>query len=307
MTSGIHKQWKLARLKKELRSRLDHIEYGSASSEEKQLADYLCETGEWENASSNGWVPSIDLGLLGLLYQRQGAFAVLDGDEGGWQRLAQGTLYALRAAQFDIIRCDREFPQNQRKNCSFRTYGDLLPCLLSLGWVEEARRFAPWWINAVITGYCFDSRPPFRNRSRWFYLRLMADYLGMQGVDWPEYMGSAPQYDALLDGWREPPEILLQMLVDACDLHTHECFGRSDAEDKQQDFADDVIMGWPIEIHMILRLRNELGLANPEIDHPLMQTGLGQMPEPLPFVSDELLDALTAKVCEIYSELGERL
>ncbi|TVT55153.1 MAG: hypothetical protein FHK82_08995 [Sedimenticola thiotaurini] len=307
-SEDIHKQWKLARLKKELRARLDHPEYGSGEDSESQLQAYMSQSGRWVDAWKKGFVPSVDVGSLGFLYQRQGAFAVLDGDEAGWQRLALGTLYALRATQFYLVRQDRIFKETNRAHFGFEDACRLLAQLFALGWNKQAHRYGRWLITSSMAGYYFDSEDYYRNCANWFYLRLFADSVGASDVDWPPHSKTVPEYEVLLNHWRtDSIDSLLPHLTTACDRHTHECFSRSSDESKRLDFADDVIMGWPIEIHMILRLRSELGLANPEIDHQLMQTGLGRMPEPLPLVPDELLEALTAKACEIYPELGERL
>jgi hypothetical protein len=308
MLEGIHKQWKLARLKKELRCRLDHPDYGSDTSELAGLKAYLEETGDWRSWAPKGIPPSVDLDLLGLLYQRQGAFAVLDGDEAGWERLALGAAHVLRAAQFNLVFCDREYARTKNQVGNFSTSADVLAEMVSLGWMEEARDFGTWLISGVLKGYCSDSKPGYRRPARWFYLRLFADFAGLNEVVWPEHAVTVAEYQALLDHWRQPNgEVLLPQLLAVCDRHTHECFGRSNLPDKQQDFQRDTTHGWPIEIHLLMRLRAQLGLETPMPEHPLMQTGLGRLPEIRPMPTNELLDAVTNKVCAIYPELRSRL
>lgn len=62
-------------------------------------------------------------------------------------------------------------------------------------------------------------------------------------------------------------------------------YSRSDDPDRDVDFVDDTLMGWPLAVHMIYRLREDLGLPLPAtLDHPLMRTGLAaylpRWPEP---------------------------
>lgn len=308
MAEGIHKQWKLARLKKELRRRLDHVDYGSSKTQDRELADYLAEQGQWIGASDRGWIPSIYLDSLGLLYQRQGAFAVLDGDEGGWERLALGTAYVLRSQSFYLARQDRIFKETARGHFGFESACRTLAQAYALGWNRDAREFGIWLIAGTLEGYYFDAESDFRNCVNWFYLRLFADFAGLQDIAWPANAVTVPEYQALLDRWRQPEgEALLPLLLAACDRHTHECFNRSANPSKRLDFEDDVVHGWPIEIHLLMRLRAELGLATPMPEHPLMQTGLGRLPEVRPMPTDALLDALTDKVCTIYPELRPKL
>jgi hypothetical protein len=73
----------------------------------------------------------------------------------------------------------------------------------------------------------------------------------------------------LLQQWRKPDaEKLGGLLLAICDQHTHECFKRSNSITKQKDFGLDPFFGWPIEIHMLFRLQEDLGLENPELDPP---------------------------------------
>lgn len=48
----------------------------------------------------------------------------------------------------------------------------------------------------------------------------------------------------------------------------------------------------PLEILLICKLREELGLPNPKLDHPLMNTPLGQLPKEVPFAMDEVITAV---------------
>lgn len=305
---GIHKQWKLKRLVDELRKRTDHSEYGSPDAQVNSIHDYLEDQNKWKDAHAKGLVPDTRVELLGLLYQRQGALAVLEDDVDGWNKLALGTLYRLRAAQFNFVRCDREFARTQNQTGHLDAFAQTLAQLYSLRWLDQAHDFGRWLVDGTLAGYCYDAKPMFRNCAPWFFLNLYADRANLKVEHWPEHPFPAPEYDRLLACWRTTDEAeLAGALLAACDRHTHECFGRSTSESKQQDFSLDTVMGWPIEVHMIVRLREALGLPNPELDHPLMHIGLASPPPAIPIRSDELLDAVTEKVCRIYPELYDHL
>jgi hypothetical protein len=106
-----------------------------------------------------------------------------------------------------------------------------------------------------------------------FIMRLMADYLGepphvLQGESLTE-----PHYRALFDHWREPDAEVLA----ACDAHTY----------RNCEFGEFRLRHeWkrnPIEILLLFKLRALLGLPNPSLDHPLMNTPLGKLPPEIPF------------------------
>ena len=77
----------------------------------------------------------------------------------------------------------------------------------------------------------------------------------------------------------------------ACDLHTQIAMSGN--------FDSDIDTGWwfdPFEILLLLWLRRERNLANPVLDHPLMNTPLGKLPERAPLFAEPVLDSLTARL-----------
>ena len=147
----------------------------------------------------------------------------------------------------------------------------------------------------------------FRNCANWFFIKLFADWQSINTEFEPE-LYPAPLFDELLQRWREPDKNqLIELLLAICDQHTHECFERSNSITKHKDFSLDPFFGWPIEIHMLFRLREDIGLENPELDHPLMQTGLAPYLPKVPVVTDDLLDRVTEKVCREYPELRHKI
>ena len=75
---------------------------------------------------------------------------------------------------------------------------------------------------------------------------------------------------------------------------------------RRVDFGFDIYMGWPIEVHMVYRLRELLGLRNPhQLDHPLIQTPLADYLPPWPLPDDELLNRVTQRAMKQFPELVE--
>ena len=132
---------------------------------------------------------------------------------------------------------------------------------------------------------------PFQ--TQWFVLRLLADWQ-KDPFEFPPLTRTEPLFDALLANWRTPDVAQIQeLLLAACDRHTHQA--RHDTGKITPDLCHTC---WydPFEVLAVLYLRRVEGLANPELDHPLMRTPLAVLPEPVPFRGDALLDAVVAKM-----------
>lgn len=131
-----------------------------------------------------------------------------------------------------------------------------------------------------------------------FVVQICADFLGLPVPAMAPTRYASPAYDAVLAAWRsEDPAAVVEPLLAACDWHTHECmFSRSDRPSKQVDFIDDSYMGWPIDVLMVLRLRDAIGLANPPPPaRPLMQMPLGACGPPWPAPRDLLFQVVARR------------
>lgn len=120
-----------------------------------------------------------------------------------------------------------------------------------------------------------------------FMLRLFANWRGDVVHAWPAFASSEPIYEAILSLWREPDqEILKPWLLAACDRHTHQ--SRPDTETLFFDFSSFPRM--PLEILLLFRLRESLGLINPHLEHPLMEAPFDRLPVPQsPYIPDKLV------------------
>ncbi len=138
-----------------------------------------------------------------------------------------------------------------------------------------------------------------------FMLRLFADWRGDVTHAWPEFAYAEPVYEAILSSWRtEDPDVLVPLLLAACDRHTYQ--GHPDTEKEFYDFQSTPRT--PLEILLLFRLRELCGLKNPHLDHPLMASPFDRMPEPQPaYVPDELVLGTLARVRQDWPEIDSIL
>ncbi len=228
----------------------------------------------------------------------------------------RGVLYRARSLQFWRAR-DREWLAQGReliRSVEFADTSISIAALVAVGWLGQARSLLAATLQVLPLGVFGDANPnersrePYRRCFAWFTVKLLADWAGQPlPAKLPEHPYPAPAYDALLACWRHPdPAALVDVLLAVCDWHTHECmYSRSDKGSKDVDFSLDPYMGWPLEVHMVYRLREDLGLTNPSsLDHPLMETGLAPYLPPWPVPEDALLAQVTAKALREFPALG---
>jgi hypothetical protein len=233
----------------------------------------------------------LDLAWWGLWLQRKGALHALKSSDGERGSLELGTLFAVRAEQFLLARQNAEFSASRRTHGSLRQATSLLAACWALGWVNLADRYGDRLLAGALAGYFTDAHQSYRNCFPWFSLRLFADWRGTRVDEWPHNRFPAPELEAVLNHWRVAnADGLSDVLLAVCDRHTYESLNWSDKADKRSDFVDDIYWGWPIEIHVVFRLREGLGLANPALNHPLLNTPLGRYQPPVPIPQDDLLD-----------------
>lgn len=136
-----------------------------------------------------------------------------------------------------------------------------------------------------------------------FGLSIIGDWLG-QPLDMDKHkLPRDPAWGLLVANWREPdPAKLLPILMGACDTHVERIAVTArevDTQSAKYEFGSVFEAVYPSEILAVLRLREMIGLTNPEsIDHPLMQTPYARItcrPGELP-LQDELLDRFLATV-----------
>lgn len=168
----------------------------------------------------------------------------------------------------------------------------VIHCIL-LGWHDQARRLLQG-IHAHLATMgilAWDGKTEAQRRTHLFTLRL-ADLWNGDAENPFSSKAQDPLFDLLLAHWRHrDPLAIAPLLLAACDRHTHSAVARQDlAELGGSEYWYD-----PFEIHMALYLRRAQGLENPVLDHPIMNTPLGKLPEAEPQYVESLLDGVKVR------------
>jgi hypothetical protein len=139
-------------------------------------------------------------------------------------------------------------------------------------------------------------------RTQYFVVRLIGDWLGWAQPEGPAYASDAPIFNTLVDHWRtSDPTHIAPWLLAACDRHTHE--SRIDTGKNKYDLPRHGYWYDPFEILAVLRLRAMNGLENPALPHRLMETPLGQLPEPSQPYMDDLLKGVIEQARKVFPDL----
>jgi hypothetical protein len=200
------------------------------------------------------------------------------------------------------------FPSSNQPLRSLSSEGmiEIMAWTLLIGW-NEAGIYQGYLVHATLNRsyqlqLSYEQQHP---RGYAFMARLFAAWRGDVDHAWPPYAYDQPIYEGILERWREPdPALLLPWLIAACDRHTHQAYGRG-GEKTFYDFA--ALPRTPLEILLLFRLRELVGLENPVIDHPLMEAPFDRMPahQP-PLVYDDLMLGTLKRLREdwpIYDEV----
>ena len=141
---------------------------------------------------------------------------------------------------------------------------------------DAARQLARLQIEGVRRK--LNSKHSSNGPSTRFMFHLLADHLGVPRVELrgdneelrSDEVACDSYLDQLLAVWRDPdPGRVAAPLVAACDAHTHHAF--NNADNYRREFTSLSFIRTPIAALLVLRLREELRLANPEVDHPMME------------------------------------
>lgn len=171
---------------------------------------------------------------------------------------------------------------------SIQRSAEMLAVAGMLGWKDAVIQQGYMHIAAMNRGYeNLEYIKIQHRRAQAFILRLFCDWVGDVSHQWPAYAYDEPIYENLLAHWRTPdPDELTACLLAACDRHTWQT-GR-DSSKNFYDFSTPAYMRVPIEILFLFRLRAWEGLANPDLEHPLVAAPFDQLPpeQPVPPLDD---------------------
>jgi hypothetical protein len=178
------------------------------------------------------------------------------------EMLASAVLYQELGSLQDFL-VESEFPaRHGRKLGMFGVlHAGWLGLAAAVGAVDVIARWAPLLVRAAREGYLHAAN--FRGMQHWI-LRLWCKVYGLAYLDtgYPRYEVA----EGVLEMWdTQDTETLGAWLVQLCNLHT-----RLSTSRQFMDFANS-FSHFPVEVLLLFRLREQAGLANPQVDHPIMK------------------------------------
>lgn len=317
---GVHKRWNMKFLLKEIASRIPE----QAGLPPERLAEYLSSDARHESkigayADGDPDIELIDVWLTmhwhAQMLMRRAEFDIYHGNVGR-SNLILATWHEVLHLLLSFGRNIAGMGRLPLWSVSIKNVAEVLSLACAMGWNEAGDKIGEWalklmpygclWRDSDFDPHWEKNREPFAR----FTFSLYADFVGIALPELPPHPYESPAYEALLACWRDPDaEVLVEPLLAACDWHTHECmYSRSDRRSKNVDFINDTLMGWPVEVHMVYRLRERLGLGLPgELDHPLMKSPLGAYLPPQPVPHDDRLDKIIRRACNEVPGLADVL
>ncbi|CAN7615498.1 hypothetical protein LJR260_004381 [Variovorax paradoxus] len=198
-------------------------------------------------------------------------------------QFALGVLY--RELSFlQTVLVESEFPARfGRKLCGMTVgFAGWLGLAAAVGDLVVLERWASLAVDVMRRGYLRDADS--RGLLQWI-LRLWCDVrrIDYPGTNYPRYAVA----EEILQNWdTQDSETLGKWLVQLCNQHTR-LTGVQEFADFSNSFSH-----FPVEVLMLFRLREQAGLVNPQVNHPLMKFPWSRLWPIGPAVPDELLSGL---------------
>jgi hypothetical protein len=225
-------------------------------------------------------VATVDLDYLATWHAQHGALAILEGRIEGWANIDLALHY-----QWWTVRIHKD-----------TTLVNKLALILAHAIVFEEDSLAEWVAELLIRSL-EGTTPKLWKYATFgtFLLKLWAMHRGLPDIDVarPD-MAALGVYQRVLDTWSNPVE-LRSALGAACDYHLEQSWTARGFP----PFVYGPYQMFPVDILAIARVRRDLGLEMPKVDHPLLATPLAtpppgeqrpRMPQP-----DPLLEKLIQK------------
>lgn len=170
------------------------------------------------------------------------------------------------------------------------------------GGMSLSMKHVPFAALGVVSGFAHEGEQYLRllvkayNRSSLLYaeypifcfiLALASQYFGEPMERLKGEAAEETLFSELLGVWNSSDlDRVRELCLAVCNFHTHRC--KPDKGNQWYEFSNGYWSAWPIEINFLFKLRELSGLANPELNHPLMNTPLGCLPVGVPVALDEL-------------------
>jgi hypothetical protein len=206
------------------------------------------------------------LELIGSLVERRGMVRIGKKDEGGWDDLYLGWRYrawhlVVTASQYE------DWVRDGAMGCALAlTYGDA--------------KFAVWSRDQVLKKF---PKEEVIEEEEAFIINLCHQWKHGRPV-----LEANSAFDAVFDAWNQPKK-LASAIQGVCNYHCAHC--RSNG---RRTFCYHPYTVIPAEVLAVYRVRDSLGLATPQVNHPLLDQVFAQ-PPPMPTLpADRDLEAVVA-------------
>lgn len=243
----------------------------------EELRDFL-------SADKIQWrIMALQCGQIGNWRRNLGGWQLFAGKSEGWLELHTGIIYRYWSNELDAQNfLDRKI--------QFLDSHAVLLCLSELLVVrqtEKAQRLAnliqPCIDKNVFVDVWHESC--FRVFARCLFLKLKRNEKAC--IDLVKKYDVGP-YKGLLEDW-DNPQRLHKALLHTCDYHI------ANSRKDDGDFSDPVLSVMPMELLAYIRVRQDMGLETPEIDHPLMDLPFDKLPDEFPPLDDPILAEIEEK------------
>lgn len=259
---------------------------------DRPLEDLREDLADTSLAAARGIASSLD--FMSTWHLVRGANDVLNDDPNGWNDVGRAYReYSLSAEMF--VRAFHRDPRGRRKKCALVLEHYAIRNI-AIGLMLGDERVCSWLggdLNARVEEGSMGHYPntPYRE----FIVTLWQIYRNAALDNAPVDRKELGPYRDVFAAWTDE-EGLGHVLEQLCDYHLE--MSVENGDDSDQDFLDEPLMVFPVEIHALRTVRARLHLATPLFHHDLMETQLGKLPSDVGRQHDALLDSVKMWVKE---------
>ncbi|MEZ6139476.1 MAG: hypothetical protein R3B84_02790 [Zavarzinella sp.] len=218
-------------------------------------------------------VIELHVNCIAVAFLNKGAHEVLSGNQSGWKSLQQGLTIRAWAAK---LHATYTMLDKQYKNRAV-IFAELYPHALCQAAAMGYDSFAIPYAKLAIENFYLTKG----GDEVWFYtmpffpfvLKLFGKWLGVEIDLRSDIKNPLGGYQVIFDHW-DYPELLAEDILSICDLHCKESVERG----AYPAFLFAPYTVFPVEIMALYRIRKELGLETPVVDHQLLQNQLNFPP-----------------------------
>jgi hypothetical protein len=277
-------KWSLQRIRKDLGDWIAHP--GKRQS--------MQERPSWEIRDYTGGDPVVitsNLRTLSTWYLNNGSFSVLNGDQDGWQDLTT----AEKCLSWHIQLVSRLFRGKKIATATPALVANdvalSLALSISLGFLGDAEALG----KILVTGLadCLLSKNRHSHLLP-FMVRLFCDWSAFPLPDTNE-MASLGGYESLMMTWRSKElDPIANAISKAADFHILR--SRDSSNRESFEFDRTAFRAFPVEILAVSRLRAAMHLPEPSVEHPLLDSPLGQLVPVLGYEPDPIVNLAVEKM-----------